>query len=133
MSARSERIPTILLLEPDNETRRLLVENLRDRGYQVFVVIDEQNAIEWLDRDREKHPDLILINQFNVSLEECLATIAHIYRQTGLSQQIPTAIIAERYQPDLEGTEEKFDDNIYVIYLENAQQLFDLLDRFRSR
>ena len=37
---KDRQIPTILLLEEDNDTRRLLVENLSRQNYHVFVVVN---------------------------------------------------------------------------------------------
>lgn len=129
MTYQSTRTPTLLLLEKDDETRRLLIETLRDRGYRVLAAIDEENAIEWLRNNEREHPDVLLINQVGLSRENYLEMIGRIYQQSRLSSKIPSVIIAEKYQAILEGTEEKIDDNKYIIYLENAQQLFDLLYR----
>ncbi|AFZ35885.1 hypothetical protein Sta7437_2344 [Stanieria cyanosphaera PCC 7437] len=133
MSYSSERIPTILLLEKDDETRRLLIENLRDRNYRVLAAIDEENAIEWLVNNQEIRPNLLVINQAKMSLEDCLKIIQRIDEKTGLSPKIPTIIIAEQYSPALEGTEARIDDNRYIIYLEDAQQLFALVARLCLR
>jgi CheY-like chemotaxis protein len=127
MSRQLEQMPTILLLENDDETRRLLVDNLRDRGYQIVVAVDEENAIEWLMNKNQINIALILVNQVKVSRQECVAQVRRIYEQTELSPAIPNVIIAEQYQATLAGTEEKINDNSYIIYLENAQQLFDFI------
>jgi CheY-like chemotaxis protein len=120
---------TILLLENDDETRRLLVNNLRDRGYQVLVAIDENNAIEWIMQNDQANINLILVNQVRISRQECIEQVRRIYELTGLSQTIPSVIIADIYQAAVEGTEEKINDYQYIIYLENAQQLFNFIHR----
>ncbi|GAB4541593.1 MAG: hypothetical protein Tsb0014_33630 [Pleurocapsa sp.] len=129
MSEQSEKQPTILLLEKDDDTRRLLIENLRDRGYRVLPAFDEEASIEWLTNNQGINIDLILMNQVRMSQQECVESLERIYQETGLSSTIPSVIVADRYQAALEGTEEKINHNKYIIYLENAQQLFDLLYR----
>ncbi|MGL5794546.1 MAG: hypothetical protein ACRC06_09085 [Waterburya sp.] len=131
MSSSLQQMPTILLIEDDDESRRLLVANLRDRGYRVLSAFDEQNAIDWILSNKEISIDLILINQVEVSRQECVEKIERISKQTALSPKIPSVIIAERYQAALEGTEEQINDNKYIIYLENIQQLFDFLHQLR--
>lgn len=128
-----EQKPTILLIEDDDETRRLLIENFRARSYRILSAIHEEDAIQYIVNNAETHPSLILINQVKISTNNCLEIIQRIYQQTGLDREIPAIIIAEQYRPTLQGTEEKIDDNKYIIYLEEAQQLFDLVDRLCSR
>jgi CheY-like chemotaxis protein len=129
MSNSLQQMPTILLIEDDDESRRLLVANLRDRGYRILSAFDEQNAIDWILSNEEISIDFILINQVEISIQKCVERLNFIYQRTGLSPTIPSVIIADRYQAALEGTEEQFNDNKYIIYLENIQQLFDLLHR----
>jgi CheY-like chemotaxis protein len=129
MSEQTHKIPTILLIENDDETRRLLIENLRDRGYRVIPVIDEQNAFELLLSGNRIDIDLVLINQVQISREKCIDTLSRIYREANLSDRIPSVVLAEHYQSALEGTEEKISDNQYIIYLENAEQLFTFIQR----
>jgi CheY-like chemotaxis protein len=117
---------TILLIENDDETRRLLIDSLRDRSYRVLSACDEQNAIDWILSNQAIKIDLILMNQVQFSQQECVEKIEQIRQRTGLSPTIPSVIIADRYQVALEGTAEKINDNKYIIYLENVQQLFDL-------
>ena len=125
------RIPTILLLEEDNDTRRLLVENLSRQGYHVFVAVNKKNVIDWIQNAVESF-DVFLINQVKISLEEYLAIIQDLYLQTILLPDTPTIILAEQYPDYLTGTEKRVEDNIFIVYLENAQQLFDLLDDLLS-
>ena len=50
---------TILLIEEDDETRRLLARNLRGYGYRVIAALDGEDA---LDRAGDgAHADLILV------------------------------------------------------------------------
>ena len=63
--------PIILLLEPDDETRPLLKHNLTSKGYRTIVVLDAEDAIDRI-RGRSEPPNLLLINQMNQSIEECV-------------------------------------------------------------
>ncbi|WP_156113925.1 hypothetical protein [Myxosarcina sp. GI1] len=126
MRDRQKQVPTVLLLEEDDETRRPLVTNLRSKGYRVLVAVDMENALVWIENLAEK-PDVFLINQVNTSLEEYLKTIRSLYQQTTLSTDTPTVILAERYPDYLEGSEKIIDGNIFIVFLENVEQLFNLL------
>lgn len=120
--------PMILLLEPDDETRPLLKHNLNSKGYRPLVVLDEEDAIDRI-RGRGEHPNLILINQNNLSIEECLKIGRHICQSTDLPKQTPIVIIAEHYGTDLEGKDIQVGEREYVTYLEDGQQLMNLLCR----
>ena len=123
-----KRIPTILLLEEDNDTRGLLVENLSRLNYHVLVAVNKENIIDWVQNVVEA-PDVFLVNQVKISIEEYLAIIRNLYSQTMLSPDTPTVVLAEQYPDYLTGTEKQVDDNIFIVYLEDSWQLFDLLDR----
>jgi DNA-binding response OmpR family regulator len=129
MNYKTQKTSTILLIENDDETRRLLIENLRDRGYRVIPTFDEQNVLELLLSGDRIDIDLVLMNQVQLSREKCIATLSRIYREANFSDRIPSVILAEHYQNALEGTEEKISDSQYILYLENAEQLFTLIDR----
>ena len=74
-------------------------------------------------------PDIFLVNQVKISLEEYSALIRDLYQQNILSADTPTVILAERYPDYLTGTEKQLDDNIFIVYLNNAEQLCDLFYR----
>ena len=38
-----KRIPTILLLEEDNDVRELLVESISSRNYHILVAVNKEN------------------------------------------------------------------------------------------
>lgn len=120
--------PTILVLEPDDETRPLLKHNLISKGYRAIVVLDAQDAIERI-RGRGEYPDLLLINQMNLSIEECVKLGLYICQSTNLPKHTPIVIIAEHYGADLEGTDIQLGEHEYVTYLEDGQQLINLLCR----
>ncbi|HEX7997039.1 MAG TPA: hypothetical protein VF528_01385, partial [Pyrinomonadaceae bacterium] len=61
MNSEQAKQPTIFLLEEDDDTRRILVENLRHRGYRVIVALDEEDALERVGGGYV-HADLVLVN-----------------------------------------------------------------------
>lgn len=117
---------TILLIEPDDDARPSLVTNLQNRGYRILVTVTPEDAQEWA-KQCSQPPDLILCNQVAETVEGCIEK-AQVIRQ-GLAQpsRTPIVILAERYGRELEGQNIHQGDNTYVAYLEDAQQLFDLL------
>lgn len=128
MSSGHSKVPIILVLESDHETRPLLVENLSRNGYQLMVAIDEEEALIRL-RDSGKTPTLILINQVGFTIEEILGQGQRLRQAANPESPIPIVIMADRYGADLEGTILQSDGDDYVIYPEDAQQLLNLLWR----
>ena len=120
--------PIILLLEPDDETRPLLTHNLNSKGYRTIVVLDAEDAIDRI-RGRSEPPDLLLINQMNLSIEACVNLGLYICHSTDLPKHTPIVIIAERYGAELEGQDIQLGEREYVTYLEDGQQLMNLLCR----
>ena len=123
-----DREPTILVIEQDDETRPLLKYNLCKQGYRPIVVLDEEGGIErvW---GRNKHPDLILLNQVNLSVEEFINMGRRIREQAGFPTSTPIVVIAERFGADMEGKDVQVGENEYVTYPEDARQLINLLHR----
>lgn len=62
MSNKQNEPPTILLVEQDDQTRPLLMYNLRRQGFHVRVVLEEEDALERISGNNAC-PDLILLNQ----------------------------------------------------------------------
>jgi len=117
---------TILLIEPDDDARPALVTNLQNRGYRVIVTVTPEDAQEWA-KQCSQPPDLILCNQVAETIEGCLKKAQVIRQELAKPSRTPIVILAERYGCELEGQNIHQGDNSYVAYLENAQQLFDLL------
>jgi CheY-like chemotaxis protein len=116
---------TILLFEPDDDTRPFLVGNLQDQGFTIIVAIDQADVVQ-----RAIHHDsidLILLNQANLSLDESVDLAGRIRHHINVNRPIPAVIIAERFSEELEGHNVKINDLDIVTYLTDGQQLFDLL------
>ena len=120
--------PTILLIEQDDDTRPLLRYNLRHQGYRVLVALDEEDAVEWTGSGHE-HSDLILLNQFKLTIDESVDMGRRIRQSAGFSQYTPIVVIAERFGAELEGKDIRVGKTEYVTYPEDAQQLLNLLQR----
>ncbi len=120
--------PTILLVEEDDEVRPLLSQNLRNQGYHVVVALNEADAIE-RTKGGSFCPDLILLNQVGRSIEEYTVMGQHICKSAGIGDHTPIIVMAERYGADMEGKDVQVDDTEYVTYLEDGEQLINLLHR----
>ncbi len=120
--------PTILMIELDDDTRPLLKRNLHNRGYRVIVALEEEDAIA-LARGVRDCPDLILINQVNLSIDDFLSMGQRIRQGAGLSSRTPIVVMAEQYGEDMEGKDVQVGESEYVTYLEDGEQLRSLLYR----
>ena len=122
----SNTLCTILLIEEYDQVRPVLNQNLRNHGYRVVVAIDEADAI---DRARGSSfcPNLILLNQVGRSVQDYVVSGQHIRRTANLDSQTPIVVIAEHFEADMEGKDVQLSDTEYVTYLEDGQQLMNLL------
>jgi DNA-binding NtrC family response regulator len=120
----------VFLIEEDNDSRLLLRKSLKDAGYRISLAIDEEDALERVGGGCVK-ADLILINLLGKSPDEVLK-IGRNIRRTG-NINAPLIVIAQKYGEDLEGTNARFGENEYITYLEDGDQLFDLIDRLTAR
>lgn len=120
--------PTILIFELDDDTRPILKQNLRSRGYCVIEALKEEDAIA-LARGVRKHPDLILLNQVKLAIDEFINMGRRIRQGAELPSSTPVVVMAERYGEDMEGKDVKVGESEYVTYLEDGEQLINLLHR----
>ncbi|MBD3885689.1 response regulator transcription factor [Phormidium tenue FACHB-886] len=117
---------TILLVEPDDTVRPILKDNLRRWGYAVIVTLDAADALQ-RTRDGGALFDLILLNQFGQSIEEFIDIGRHIRQQAAVASWVPIVILAEKYGVELEGQDIQLGESEYVTYLEDGEQLKNLL------
>lgn len=120
--------PTILVVEEDDEVRPLLSQNLRNQGYHVVVALNEADAIE-RTKGGSFCPDVILLNQVGRSIQEYTVMGQRICQSTGIASHTPIVVMAENYGADMEGKDVQVDDTEYITYLEDGQQLINLLHR----
>jgi DNA-binding response OmpR family regulator len=128
MSEKQNIAPTILVVEPDNDVRPLLRNNLHRQGYRAIVTLDEEDAIARARGDGDR-PDLILINQYQLPLDKMIDMGQRIRQDARLPSITPIVIMAERYGEDMEGKDVKVGESDYVTYLEDGEQLMNLLQR----
>ncbi|HMF54797.1 MAG TPA: hypothetical protein VK619_00435 [Pyrinomonadaceae bacterium] len=117
---------TIFLVEEKDETRPHLSQNLRRYGYRVIVASDEKESIESSSGGRVS-ADLILVNLVGKSADEVLQIGRRIRENTELD--VPLVIMAEKYGRALESADVNVSDNAWITYIEDVDQLHNLLTR----
>jgi CheY-like chemotaxis protein len=128
MDEKKHASPTILMVEQDDDTRPILRQNLRNRGYQVLVALHEEEAIA-LARGGRDRPDLILLNQVRLSIDEFVNMGRRIRQGAELLSHTPIVVMAEQYGEDMEGKDVLVGEIEYVTYLEDGEQLMNILHR----
>ena len=128
MSEKKDVPPTILMMELDDDTRPLLKLNLGNWGYHVISALQEEDAIA-LTRGTRDRPGLILLNQVNLAIDDVLNMGRRIRHGAELPSSTPIVVMAERYGADMEGKDVKVGESEYVTYLEDGEQLMNLLHR----
>jgi two-component system chemotaxis sensor kinase CheA len=128
MSQEREQRATILLVEEDDETRSLLRSNLQGYGYRVVIALDEEDALERVSGG-DLQAELVLVDTVGVSLEDALSSGRGIREQAGYDGHTPLVVMAEKYGPDLAGTDVNVANNDWITYLELPGQLKNLLAR----
>ena len=129
MNSEQAKPPTIFLIEEDDETRKLLVENLRRNGYRVIVAIDEEDALERV-RDGHVRADLVLVNLVRKPLDELLSVGRRVREHAKYDGNTPLIVMPEKYSKDVEGMDVNIEGNDWVHYLgEDVDQLQNLLAR----
>ena len=128
MNEKKDAPPTILMIELDDETRPLLKQNLRNWGYHVLVALEEEDAIS-LARGLRDGSSLILIDQVDLPIDEVINMGQRICQGAELPKRTPIVVMAERYGEDMEGKDIQVGEREYVTYLEDGEQLMNLLHR----
>ncbi|HEX5708706.1 MAG TPA: hypothetical protein VFX96_15505, partial [Pyrinomonadaceae bacterium] len=77
--------------------------------------------------------DLVLINLVGKSPEDTLQAGRRIREHSKHDGHTPLVVMAERYGPDLEGTDVNVSGNDWITYPEDAEQLENLLARLLSK
>jgi DNA-binding response OmpR family regulator len=126
MTQTKDTPPTILMIELDDDTRPLLKQNLQNWGYCVIVVLQEEDAIA-LARGVRDQPDLILLSQVKLLIDEFINMGRRIRQGAGLPSSTPIIVTPERYGEEMEGKDVLVGESEYVTYLEDREQLLNLL------
>ena len=121
--------PTVFLIEEDDETRRLLVGNLRGAGFRVLVAPDEEAALD-MAAGGGIPADLVLVDLVGKTADESLSVGRRVREHARYDGHTPLVVMPERYGKDVEGTEVNVEGNDWVFYLgEEPGQLRDFLAR----
>lgn len=131
MNAHYSQQPTILLIEPDDQTRPILKKNLSRWGYRIIIALDPEDALDRM-QGKQEIIDVILFNQDGFATEALLSLGREIRQIIHLAWQVPIVVMALRYGEDLEGQDVALGEEQYVSYLEDGQQLRDLLQKLCS-
>ncbi len=124
--------PTILFIEEDDDTRFIMKRNLQREGYRVLLAVDEQDALERVG-DGHANAHLLLVNLVGKAPEEMLTFGRTVRRHGHYDGWTPLVVMAEKYGKDVEGTDVNVCDNDWITYLEEPNQLNNLLARLLHR
>jgi CheY-like chemotaxis protein len=124
--------PTIFLIEEDDDTRPLMKQNLERLGYQVLLALDEEDAMQRAGGGLVG-VDLVLINLIGKTTDEVLEIGKRICQHARFDGHTPLVIMAEKYGKDVEGTNVNVGENDWITYLEDPDQLQNLLARLLPR
>jgi DNA-binding response OmpR family regulator len=125
-------MPTILLIEEDDDARPIIRLSLGREGYDVLVAVDEASALDWLTAGRAA-ADLILINLVGQTTAAALDAGRRVREHNGLDGATPIVVIAEDFDEELEGSDVEAGEGEWVSYMEDAGQLHALLSRLTGR
>jgi DNA-binding response OmpR family regulator len=133
MNGEQGKHPTIFLIEEDDETRGVLVRNLRNHGYHVIVMVDAEDALERASEGNLK-ADLILVNLVGKPVEKSLAVGRRVREHAKYNGHTPLVVMPDKYDKDVEGTDVNVEGNDWIHYLgEEPDQLQNLLRRLTSK
>lgn len=132
MNIEHENQPTIFLIEEDDDARTVLRQNLKRYGYHVIVALDEEDAMERVG-DGNVQAELILMNLTGKSPEDVLKIGRHIRKHAKYDGHTPLVVMSEKYDENLDGTDVKAGEHDWITYLEDADQLRNLLARLTEK
>jgi CheY-like chemotaxis protein len=124
--------PTIFLVEEDDETRPILKSNLQRYGYRVIVALDEEDALQRVEGGHVP-ADLVLINLVGKPVDTVLGVGRRIRVHARYDGHTPLVVMAEQYGKDVEGTDVNVSGNDWITYLEENDQLKNLLARLLDK
>ncbi|HEY1404595.1 MAG TPA: hypothetical protein VGB05_10745 [Pyrinomonadaceae bacterium] len=123
---------TIFLVEEDEDVRPGLRRNLQKYGYRVLLAMDEEDALDRVGGGSAP-ADLVLIDLVDKPADEVLQVGRRIREHAKYDGHTPLVVLAEKYGPGLEGTDVNVSGNDWITYLEDRDQLNNLLARLLSK
>lgn len=123
---------TILLVEEDEDVRPTLRRNLQKDGYHVLLALDEEDALERVGGGHVP-ADLVLIDLVDKSPDAVLQVGRRIREHAKYDGHTPLVVLAEKYGADVEGTNVNVSGNDWITYLEDRDQLNNLLARLLGK
>ncbi|HEV2912626.1 MAG TPA: hypothetical protein VGX92_04860 [Pyrinomonadaceae bacterium] len=127
MEDRDRKRAVILYVEDDDDTRQIMRQNLIAQNYRVILEIGEEEAVERAACGR-LHADLILID-LGMPPAQALDSGRRIRQALVSNVEAPLVVIAYKYGEDMEGRDVNAENNDWVTYLEDAEQLDRLIAR----
>jgi DNA-binding NtrC family response regulator len=124
----SETPSTIFFLEEDDHARQILTRHLRRLDYRVLVAAHLDDAMEWMNREFI-HADLVLVDLVRKTTEEALHVGRELRQRAKYDGHTPLIIMAEKYGPELEGTDVRVGEHDWITYPEDGEQMPRLLKR----
>jgi CheY-like chemotaxis protein len=116
---------TILLIEDDRATLPLLKALLNNLGYRTITAVDEKDVVDNISPPL-REANLILLNQA-MAVGEVMEAGRRVRDRLGTDGEMPIVVIAGEYGQDMEGRDEQDGKNEWITYLENNEQLGNLL------
>src|SRR5215203_2534595 len=103
-------MPTVFLIDEDDDSRPAFRANLKRQDYRVSIAIDEEDALDRVNHQCLK-ADLVLMNFVRKPPEKVLEIGRNIRRVGKLDAHI--VVIAHKYGADLEGRDIKIGEKDY--------------------
>lgn len=123
---------TIFVVQEDDNARRSLTKDLRQRGYRLLVAADLEDAFDWVSGSEYIHADLLLMDLAGKRPEESLSIARRLREHCKYDGHTPLVIMPEKVPEHLEGMDEKVNNSEWICYYEDVDQLRQLLARLLS-
>lgn len=121
---------TILLVDDDDEVRRVVAVRLERNGFRVVAATDERDAVE---RAAHTRPDLILLELGDVPTREVVEAGRRVRDGAGLPAGAPVVVYAGREDETVrEGEEVAAGPAEYVVLPEDSEQLMRFLHQLAA-
>jgi CheY-like chemotaxis protein len=122
--------PTVLLVDDDDEVRRVLARGLERNGFRVVSASDERDAADRAAHDR---PDLILLEMGRMPPRQVVEAGGRVRRGAGLPAETPVVVYAGGEDETVrEGDEVTAGPAEYVVLPEDSEHLVRFLRRLAA-